>query len=344
MLNDLTSGFNIADNLSLEEQYNEMMGFTQAEVDALMIETGIDPAVINVDMELYYNGYLFNEYGENRMYNPAMIIYFFKQVLKEKRPPKYIIDENLRTDYGRLRRLVANERNSEQLMQIVKDNGIVSEIVRQFSIDNMYDDKYFVSLLVYMGMLTIDKLEEGGLRLKIPNYTIRTLYWEYIGRLTADMNNNIIVNTGEQTAAIRELAYRGNPTPYIDYVSQRIFSRLSNRDLRDFDEKYIKIMLLNGLFQSLLYVPLTEREVEGGYMDIYLQRSPLLPDVKYEWVWEIKYLKKNDETPEALQAKRDEANVQLQKYCRSQLFAERNDLKFASIIFIGKDRYEINEL
>jgi hypothetical protein len=102
-------------------------------------------------------------------------------------------------------------------------------------------------------------------------------------------------------------------------------------------------MLLNGLFQSLLYVPLTEREVEGGYMDIYLQRSPLLPDVKYEWVWEIKYLKKNDETPEALQAKRDEANVQLQKYRRSQLFAERNDLKFASIIFIGKDRYEINE-
>ncbi|MDR1676060.1 MAG: AAA family ATPase, partial [Tannerella sp.] len=67
MLNDLTSGFNIADNLTLALQYNEMMGFTQEEVDALMIETGVDPDCINVDMELYYNGYLFNEDGENRV-------------------------------------------------------------------------------------------------------------------------------------------------------------------------------------------------------------------------------------------------------------------------------------
>ncbi|MDR0757702.1 MAG: AAA family ATPase, partial [Tannerella sp.] len=178
MLNDLTSGFNIADNLTLELQYNEMMGFTQEEVNALMIETGVDPACINVDMELYYNGYLFHRDGKNRVYNPSMILYFFNRILKEGRPPENIIDENLRTDYGRIRNLVQNERNREKLLKIVKDNGIESDIVRQFSIDRMYDDEYFVSLLVYMGLLTIDKFERGSLRLKIPNYSIQTLCWE----------------------------------------------------------------------------------------------------------------------------------------------------------------------
>jgi hypothetical protein len=37
-----------------------------------------------------------------------------------------------------------------------------------------------------------DKPEMGGLRLKIPNYTIQTLYWEYIGLLTRDYKNKVI--------------------------------------------------------------------------------------------------------------------------------------------------------
>ena len=44
MLDNLTSGFNIADNPTIDLQYNEMMGFTQEEVNVLMCETGVDPA------------------------------------------------------------------------------------------------------------------------------------------------------------------------------------------------------------------------------------------------------------------------------------------------------------
>jgi hypothetical protein len=36
VMNDLTGTFNIADNLTFEERYNEMLGFTQEEVDALI--------------------------------------------------------------------------------------------------------------------------------------------------------------------------------------------------------------------------------------------------------------------------------------------------------------------
>jgi hypothetical protein len=82
MLDDLTSGYNISTNLTLEPAYNEMMGFTQDEVEWLMHETGVNPEHINVDMQAYYDGYLFNIKGANRVYNPAMMLYFFNQILR----------------------------------------------------------------------------------------------------------------------------------------------------------------------------------------------------------------------------------------------------------------------
>jgi hypothetical protein len=51
MLDDLTSGYNIAEILTLSPKYNERMGFTSAEVEWLMKETGVDPALIKMDME-----------------------------------------------------------------------------------------------------------------------------------------------------------------------------------------------------------------------------------------------------------------------------------------------------
>jgi hypothetical protein len=85
-INDLTSGFNIADNLTLEERYNEMLGFMQKEVDALIDISGMDRALITIDIARYYNGYLFSEDAETRVYNPNMALYFLRQIFMTKRP------------------------------------------------------------------------------------------------------------------------------------------------------------------------------------------------------------------------------------------------------------------
>lgn len=339
MLDDLTSGYNIATNLTLNVKYNEMMGFTQDEVDWLMKATGVEPAFITIDMPAYYDGYLFHKDGASRVYNPAMILYFFDQILQHQQPPEDIIDLNLKTDYGRLQKLTQNDRNRETLIKIVKENGIIADILPKFSIDMLNDDDYFVSLLFYMGLLTIDQAKEGTLRLKIPNYSIKTLYWEYIERLTKENNEDVLIDFSKMKIAVRELAYRGNPVLFLDYMSDNIISRLSNRDLENFDEKYLKIILLNNLFQSRLYVPISEMEVSTGYTDIYLKRSPLLPDIPYEWVWEIKYVKKTD--AKYIEQKRKEALAQLEKYRTAHLFAERSDVRYLAVVFIGKDKYEI---
>jgi hypothetical protein len=222
MLDDLTSGYNIATILTLNPKYNEMMGFTQEEVEWLMQETGVDPALINVDMEAYYDGYLFNKDGAHSVYNPAMVLYFFSQILEFRKPPEYIIDLNLRTDYGRLQKLTQNDKNRETLIRIMKEDGIVSEILPKFSIAMLNDDSYFVSLLFYMGLLTIKGTYQFQLKLGIPNYSIQTLYWEYLVKLMQETSPDMNIELQPLNEAIYTLAMDGNVERFIGKNKYRI--------------------------------------------------------------------------------------------------------------------------
>ena len=148
------------------------------------------------------------------------------------------------------------------------------------------------------------------------------------------------INTAELDRSIIALALDGQAKPFIDYVCRNIFNKLSNRDLRHFDEKYIKIMLLSCLFQSRVYIPASETETNTGYVDIFLRRSPLVPEVKYEWIFEIKYLKASKKS---LAAHRQDAQRQLQDYSSSAMMKDSKELKKAVILVIGKNKYELFE-
>jgi hypothetical protein len=180
------------------------------------------------------------------------------------------------------------------------------------------------------------------MRLKIPNYSIQTLYWSYLIEIIASDNPDVNVDNTQLRNTLRELAYRGNPQPFIDYISQSVFNKFSNRDLIQFNEKYTKAVLLCALLLAKIYVPNSEYEVENGYIDIFLQRKPDLPDIKYEWVWEVKYVKVEDENK--LTNVKNQAVKQLQKYKQATIFNNRTDLKFAALLFVGKDKYEIQEV
>jgi len=99
-------------------------------------------------------------------------------------------------------------------------------------------------------------------------------------------------------------------------------------------------MLLGCLFHSNIYVPTSEPETNTGYLDMYLMRSPLLPQVKYEWIFELKYFKASKKPSEADRLK---ARNQLQNYSGSYMMKDRKDLKKAVILFVGKNKYELFE-
>jgi hypothetical protein len=190
-----------------------------------------------------------------------------------------------------------------------------------------------------MGMLTIGEVREGTTYLQIPNYSVKTLYWEYIAQqLQNETNCNI--STINLTKTIQDMAYRANIEPYLNFFTENFLKRLSNRDLIKFDEKYVKVMMLSSLFLSRLYLPKSEDESIEGYTDIYLQKHYAIKDIKYEWVLEIKYAKSEASEAE-IEAKRKEALFQIERYKKDPRFASRDDVKFAVILFKGKEKWEM---
>ena len=246
---------------------------------------------------------------------------------------------NIKTDYGRLNRLTANEENKAILDEIIKNESITANIATRFSFDTMYDREYFVSLLFYMGLLTIGGVQYGQTKLEIPNYVTKEIFWEYIEkRLKLDFG--IKLNSEELAKAVWEIGAEGRIKPFIDYISENVLKVLSNRDLIK-DEKYIKLIMFAYLTTSRLYRLMSERETEEGYIDIYIEKAPHTSDIKYEWLIELKYLKESER--EKLEQVRKQGLEQLEKYAKSKNLADRDNLKKALLIFIGKKDYVIVE-
>ena len=118
-LDDLTSGFNIGRNLSLHPDFNELLGFTEAEVRGLL-ELYRDKGAFNQDidaalgvMRQWYNGYRFAE-GVPKLTctTPTWCSISSMSRYRIGKCPISLIDTNVRIDYGKLRHLLTVNRRA----------------------------------------------------------------------------------------------------------------------------------------------------------------------------------------------------------------------------------------
>jgi len=169
---------------------------------------------------------------------------------------------------------------------------------------------------------------------------IKELFWEYIeNRIRIDYG--IEPDIPKVAKAIWEMGTEGKIKPFLDYISQNVIKPLSNRDLIKFDEKYIKIIILAYLTITKQFHIISERETQEGYIDIYLEKDLRAPDIEYEWAIELKYLKESerDKLDEVIQRGRE----QLKKYIQQRGLKDKENLKKAVVVFIGKKDYEMLE-
>ncbi|MDR0895883.1 MAG: AAA family ATPase, partial [Prevotellaceae bacterium] len=132
-IDDLTSGYNIAEFLSLEPNFIDMMGFTHEEA-AAYLHYVIDNygGKNNSFEELWsllidnYDGYRFQPEAQP-LFNPTILTYFFKKFTANQGTiPKELIDNNLRTDIGWMHRLTDTMENAhEMLNQLVADEELL---------------------------------------------------------------------------------------------------------------------------------------------------------------------------------------------------------------------------
>lgn len=340
MLDDLTSGFNIATDLSLQTSVHAMFGFTQSELHDIVQQLGIarlsDESSLFDQLAALYNGYRFHNECEP-VYNPDMVLHFLRQLITTGEYPEQIIDHNVRTDYGRLRTLALSApENLETIHTVLADERIQHELVTQFGFERMYDTEYFASLLFYLGLLTIEGRRRGLLTLRIPNYGIKTVYWDYFRRLLSE-RHQAPLSTSHISAAVQRLAWDGDPEPFARYVAEQVVGKLSRRDFRRFGEKHIKAIIFSLLGLTDFYICQSETELEHGFVDLLLSRSLRFPDLPYEWLIELKCVKEADRDQVATIT--EQARSQLSRYASSEGIRERFEgatLKMAAFIFIGR--------
>jgi len=185
-LDSLTSGFNIGKKISLEHTLHNMMGFTETESIEMLNYVAVSPEQmpgVLADLREWYNGYLFHPDAPDRLYNPNMLIYFCDYYQRYHKYPEKLLDENIASDYGKVRRMLGagGEAYSLDILEDVLAQGQVrAEITTLYTFDRLWVRDDYVSLLFYLGVLTVKgRPTGGGWAFKIPNFVIKQLYFEF---------------------------------------------------------------------------------------------------------------------------------------------------------------------
>ena len=323
-MDDVTSGFNIGTNISLEPKFDQMLGFTEAEVRQLL-ELYRDHGAFNQEVEAaldvmreWYNGYRFSEEAEVDIYNTDMVLYYLKYSIPNRGMPRELIDTNVRIDYGKLRHLLTVNRqlngNFDLLRHIIGEQTAESNIQLSFPLDRLDRRENFLSLLHYFGLLSIREVVHGVPQLGIPNQTVKRLMYGYL-RDGYDDVGVFSVDVYTFSRLMRLMAYEGAWQPVLDFLRDALAEQTGIRDYMD-GEKVIHGFVAAHLSMIDQFMLHSEYELNKGYADLYLE--PFVAqysDLKYGYVLELKYLKRSEVLDESVvAAKVQEAVLQVRSY------------------------------
>lgn len=328
-MDDVTSGFNIGTNISMLPQFNDIIGFSEDEVREMITyykDENALPADVMVDelvelMKPWYDNYCFSEDSlEERMFNSDMTLYFLNNYLQLGKVPKMMVDNNIRTDYSKLRHLIQIDKtfgvNASVIQQIVAEGSITVQIATSFPAEKMTDTENFKSLLFYFGMLSIQGVYRGTPVLGIPNLTVREQLYTYL--VEAYSKASIFnVDISHFSSLVMEMAYDGKWESVFRFFARELERQSAIREFID-GEAHVKGFLLAYLGLTQGYVLFPEHESSKGYADFYMMPDLLhQPDIAYSYIVEVKYAKR-DASEEDIASLKKEAAEQLVRYAADE--------------------------
>ena len=198
-LDDLSSGFNVGTVVSLSSNLLGMVGFTQRQVedyvDRVFAEYGFDPSLrrqVLADLRAFYDGYRFVP-GAEPLYNSTICNWYLRCFVAEGgRIPRSVIDTNVRTDVGWIRRLAGSTANALERVRAYVERGegetaSYSGMSAKFGRAKFFSRDFFPYALYYLGLMTF----ESAFRLQIPNLTIRNMFVDYYDELSGFTNEDV---------------------------------------------------------------------------------------------------------------------------------------------------------
>lgn len=186
-MDDLTSGFNIAEFITLKKTTLNMLGFTQIEVDQYLSDVYESYELDRSNFEevrrlliAHYNGYRFSEDTEETLYNSTILTFFLKNfALDGGEIPREVIDDNLRTDINWIRRLTGSEEKAREMIEtLIFDNEMKYDntmLRSKFNMNQFFEKDFYPVSLFYLGMVTF----KDDFKVKFPNLSMKRIFTEY---------------------------------------------------------------------------------------------------------------------------------------------------------------------
>ncbi|CAN2049193.1 AAA family ATPase [Candidatus Magnetomoraceae bacterium gMMP-13] len=326
-MDDVTSGFNIGDSITLEREFNELLGFTEKQVSEILFyyyKAGLlklKPEFCLNIMKKWYNKYYFSKKAASSVFNSDMVLYFVKQAIREDSVPDKMIDKNIRIDYEKLRYLILinNQLNGNfsRLKDIMETGEVISDIEDSFPLERLLDHKNFISLLFYFGLLSIDRIEDGCPVLCIPNFTVKQLMYSYLRDAYQDVDI-FRPDLWNLSNLLRGMAYHGKWKPVFDFFTDEIEKQTAIRDYLN-GEKVIQGFLLAYLNIMDLYLTQTKQDMKKGFSDLYLEPfSAKYPDMRFAYLIELKYISRGEFSETRLKKEINQAEAQINQYAESE--------------------------
>ena len=339
-LDSLTSGFNIGLDITQNAKFNEMMGFTKDELIKMIEDIGLtkeEQEEILPIMKENYDGYKFSLDGTEKMYNSNMCLYFLNRYLEQRKVPHQLIDVNIASDYSKLGSMLdlcKGEEREKIIEKTVSGEGIIGEITAKFNPAIEFTEKDLVSMLFYLGYLTIGGQEFEMTELKIPNKVMKEIYTEYFMKILS-ANTNMQITDSEYVEILREIAIEGKIEKLVG-LAHKYLENLSNRDYVKFDEKYVKLIFYCISMNFKVYRIKSEMEVQRKYPDILLIPKGRSKNYKAVMI-EFKYLKKEEESK--LQEKQEEAKKQIEEYAEMEEIKEIPNMNKYTVVAVNDKLY-----
>ena len=324
-LDDLTSGYNIALNMSIDQRFNQMLGFSEDEVRQMIryykevgaIKPELTEDDIVADMKPWYDNYCFAEesYGkEPSMFNSDMVCYYMSNLVDTGRRPKELIDPNTMTDYGKLKRLIKIDKTEGKRVEVIHaiaEKGFVkARLVSHFPAERMMEFGNFVSLLYYYGMLTIGGVVGERLRLVIPNNNVRLQYYQY---LLDEYSSIHSIDLADLEDGFDQAALEGDWRPLMGFILKAYHDTTAIRQLIE-GERNLQGFMNAYLTLTSYYLVAPEMEFSHGYCDFFLLPNyKVYPTVAHSYILELKYLKA-DATEAEAESQWAEAVEQVKSY------------------------------
>ncbi len=271
-IDELASGFNVATSITLDPAYENMLGFTQGEVDGLLDEIyrdhELDPATRSETDALIknqYNGYHFISPEGQAVYNSTILMYFLDYFTRHRQYPEYLTDMNLKTDLDWVRRITGSnpDQTQEFVGRLTMHNKIVYDknfLIAKFNMSQFFEKSFFPVSFYYLGMLT--RLDDFYLAL--PNMNMRKIFVEYFNEL-----HSIDVSTLYQESMRRFLGDLDLEALFAAYW-ERYISQLPEAIFQQVNENFYRTTFfeLCSRYLSRWFVWNVERSYPSGRSDL----------------------------------------------------------------------------